>query len=110
MPSKYPGGYTIIDLGGMNIDVGDDPVAIPVDKAFQLIEAVSNGKPVYITNLSIGGNGVISPFLLETRFFSTNDYAYAMWWDSTGLPFEQLLLNVTDIDLGEIMVSLVDIS
>lgn len=64
---KYPGGYQIIDLGGLSIAPGDDPVSID-PKPWEL--AKYQKKPIILTNAVIGG-AIISPTLL------TNDSNYS---------------------------------
>lgn len=55
MPAKYPGGYTVIDLKG--IDISDEAEAISDPDIIALLDIIGEGynKPVYLSNFSVTG-------------------------------------------------------
>lgn len=54
---KYPGGYQIIDLGGM--DIKSEPTEITDKGVLSILASLydkPSNKPIYISNFAIGGN------------------------------------------------------
>ena len=73
MPNKYPGGYTIIDLGGVNIT--DD--VITIDGLYERI--ATSDKPVRLTNFLIFGTEPSFPQLwILSLYYGTGNFAYAI--------------------------------
>ena len=65
MPQKYPGGYAIIDLKGLDISTTSQDVVDPdIVSVFDLLYNDKLNKPVYITNFTYGGDNY-GPVLLR---------------------------------------------
>ena len=73
MPAKYPGGYTIIDLGGVEIDSTHQEIP-----GVLYSEIINSSKPVYITNfycanITFGASTEPSYLPLITPNFGSGD-------------------------------------
>lgn len=72
----YPGGYQIIDLGGVEIETGA-PLTVTMETAPEIIKklryAKSSKKPVILCNFSASELGIINgPIILENHV--SDDY------------------------------------
>ena len=95
MPAKYPGGYTIIDLKGLNIESGGSPEPLPLEVVKTLLEAYQNGKPIILTNLAIEG-GDPSSYPLNVGLMANHNYMVYSQLDEDSAPYSSLVVAFTD--------------
>ena len=98
MPAKYPGGYTIIDLGGIDINSSSQTIDNP--KIVSIFKAIADreiGKPCYIANFTVDEDLIAFPLLLQDYNYQTG-HLYAMISSVEG---SQAYI---DIDLSDIVL------
>lgn len=102
---KSPGGYILIDLGGLYIGDTDDFVDLP--GIYDVVEkAVATGKPVYISGYQIEESNFddlpAGPLKLSSKTIGGEDYRCDPMWhavlDDTPKSLTAYVLEITKID------------
>ena len=103
-PKKYPGGYQIIDMKGLVVELDADPVALSKDISKRLVEALDNSKPILLTNLS-SDDVPEWTFLLDTNNVLGGDSATYVLFGNDGSPLRVWEVYFSNYDDPEATIS-----
>ena len=95
MPKKSPGGYLLLDLGGVNIPTDGTSINITgpkslMDTFLKLYEAKIN-KPIYVSNFTIGNTPYGTLYAINSSYGNDTitvplDGGYKLVFDLSSVP------------------------